>query len=119
MKGRGFNVERYRLRDSVHRINNFGVKPTKKERVKRRVYNVKGTNQLWHVGTNHKIIKWYIIIFGAIYGVSRFPVSLKCINNNKATSVLSCFVKGIESYGIPVRIGSDKGKESLLALHKK
>ena len=68
MKVRGFNVEIYRLRDSVHRVNDFGIQARKKERFKRRVYNVKGANYFEHVDTNHKLGKWYIIIFAAIYG---------------------------------------------------
>ena len=88
LKDRGFNVERYRLRDSIQRVNNFGVQARKKGRLKRRVYNVKGTNHLWHIDTNHKLIKWCIIIFGASDGCSRLLVSLECINNNKATAVV-------------------------------
>ena len=29
LKGRGFNVERYRLRDSIHRVNGFGAQARK------------------------------------------------------------------------------------------
>ena len=109
------NVKRYRLRDSIHRVNDFRVQARKEGRLKRRVYNVKGANHLWHIDTNHKLIKWYIIIFGAIDGHSRLPVSLECINNNKATTVLSCFLKGVETYdGVPSRVRSDKGKENVL-----
>ena len=86
----------------------------KKGNLKRRVYNVKGANHLWHIDTNHKLIKWYIIIFGATDGYSRLPVSLECINKNKATTVLLCFLKGVETYGIPSRVRSDKGKENAL-----
>ena len=46
LKDRGFNVERYRLRDSIHRVNDFGAQTRKKGRLKRRVYNVKGANHL-------------------------------------------------------------------------
>ena len=76
LKDRGFNVETYRLRDSIHRVNDFDVQTRKKGRLKRRVYNVKGANHLWHIHTNHKLIKWYIIKFGAIDGYGRLPVSL-------------------------------------------
>ena len=113
-KDRGFNVDRYRLRDSIYRVNDFGVQARKKGRLNKRVYNVKGANHLCHIDTNHKLIKWHIIIFGAIDGYSRLPVSLECINNNKATTVLSCFLKGVETYGIPSRVRSDKGKENVL-----
>ena len=84
LKGRGFDVERYRPRNSIHGVNDFGVQAREKGRFKRRVYNVKGANHLWHIDTSHKHIKWYIIIFGAIDGYSRFPVLLDCINNIKA-----------------------------------
>ena len=114
LKDRGFNVEGYRLRDSIHRVDNFRVQARKKGRLKRRIYNVKGANHLWHIETNHKLIKWYIIIFGAIDGYSTLPVWLECINNNKATTVLSCFLKGVETYEIPSRVRSDKGKENVL-----
>ena len=91
LKGRDFNVERYRLRDSIHRVNGFGAQARKKGRLKRRVYNVNGANHLWHIDTNHKPIKWYVIIFGAIDGYSRLPVSLECINNNKKNQCCHVF----------------------------
>ena len=114
LKDQGFNVEIYRLRDSIHRVNDFGVQARKKGRLKRRVCNVKGANHLWHIDTNHKLMKWYIIIFGAIGGYSSLPISRECISNNKATTVLSCFLKGVEAYGIPNRVRSNKKKESVL-----
>ena len=36
LKGRGFNVERYSLRNSIHRVNDLGVQARKKGRLKRR-----------------------------------------------------------------------------------
>ena len=46
LKDPGFNVERYGLRDSIYRVNDFGVQARKKGRLKRRLYNVKGANHL-------------------------------------------------------------------------
>ena len=37
------------------------------------------------------MIKWYKIIFGAIDGPSLLLVFLECIDNNKASSIMSCF----------------------------
>ena len=90
LKGRRIIIQRYRFRDSMHRINEAGIQSRRKGRLKRRVYNVKGANHLWHIDTNHKLVKWYLIIFGAIDGYSRLPVSLECISNNKAPTVLAC-----------------------------
>ena len=95
LKGRRIIIQRYRFRDSMHRINEAGIQSRRKGRLKRRVYNVKGANHLWHIDTNHKLVKWYLIIFGAIDGYSRLPVSLECISNNKAPTVLACFLKGV------------------------
>ena len=78
------------------------------------MYNVKGSNHLWHIDTNHKLVKWYLIIFGAIDGCSRLPVSLERISNNKAPTVLTCFLKGVHTYGLPSRVRSDEERENVL-----
>ena len=91
----------------MHRISEVGIQSRRKGRFKRRVYNVKGANYLWHIDTNHKLVKWHLIIFGAIDGYSRLPVSLECISNNKAPAVLACFLKYVYTYGLPSRVRSD------------
>ena len=75
LKGRRIIIQRYRFRDSMHRINEAGIQSRRKGRLKRRVYNVKGANHLWHIDTNHKLVKWYLIIFGTIDNYIRLPVS--------------------------------------------
>jgi AraC-like DNA-binding protein len=42
LRTRGIHVQRYRLRESLHRVDNKGVNERKKGRLKRRVYNVQG-----------------------------------------------------------------------------
>ena len=79
LKGRGIIIQHYRFRDDMHRVSEVGIQPTKKGRLKRRVYNVKRANHLWHIDTNHKLVKWYLIIFGAIDVYSRLPISLEYI----------------------------------------
>ena len=78
------------------------------------MYSVKGANHLWHIDTNHKLFKWYLIIFGEIDGFSWLSVSLECISNNKAPTILACFLKGVHIYGLPSRVSSDKGRENVL-----
>ena len=90
LKGREIIIQCYRFRDSMHRVSEAGIQSRRKGRLKRRVYNVKGANHLWHIDTNHKLVKWYLIIFGGIDGYSRLNVSLECISNNKAPTVLAC-----------------------------
>ena len=98
----------------MHRVSEVGIQSRRRGRFKRRVYNVKGANHLWHIDTNHKLVKWYLIIFGAIDGCRRLPVSLECISNNKAPTVLAYFLKGVYTYGLPSKVRPDKGRENVL-----
>ena len=53
------------------------------------------------------------MIIGGIDGYSRFPVMVDCTNNNKAIAVLRCFLKAVDSYGLPSWVRSDKGLENV------
>ena len=57
---------------------------------------------------------WWMTLFAGVHGFSRLPVSLKCVSNNKFETLLSCFMKGVQTYGIPSWVRSDKGKENVL-----
>ena len=114
LKHRGLNIQRFRIRESLHRVDSEGIRRRKKSRLSRRVYNVQGSNHLWHLDTNQKLVRWYFIIIGAIDGYSRLPVVLDCTSSNKATIVLNSFLKGVEECGLPMRVRSDKGLENVL-----
>ncbi|CAB4030396.1 Hypothetical predicted protein, partial [Paramuricea clavata] len=86
LSGKGIKVQRVRLRDSLHRVDSDEVERRKCGRLHRRVYNVKCPNVLWHVDTNHKLVRWNFVIFGCVDGFSRLYVALKCLNNNKANT---------------------------------
>ena len=88
LKQRGIKMHRIRLRDSIHRVDQEGVKERKKVRLKRRVYNVQRPNHWWHVDTNHKLVSWNFIIVVGIDCFSRLPVMLKCTDNNNADTLL-------------------------------
>lgn len=105
-------VQRMRLRDSIHRVDQDGVNQRKKNFIAEN-YNVAGPNQLWHVDTNHKLIRWHFVVFGAIDGYSRLPVVLRCSNNNKAETLVNYFTTGVEKFGLPSRVRSDKGLENI------
>lgn len=91
LKGKGIKVQRWRFRDSIHRIDDAGCKQRKTGRLKRRIYNVMAPNHLWHIDSNHKLVRWRFIILGGIDGFSRLIMFLHCRDNNTATTVLNSF----------------------------
>jgi len=88
---RGIHVTRARLQASVHRVDPQGVAIRSMHTVKRRVYCVPYSNYVWHFDSHHKLIRWRIVIHGAIDGYSRKIIYASCANNNKADTVLHYF----------------------------
>ena len=79
-----------------------------------RTYQVISPNALWHLDGYHKLIRWKIVIHGAIDGYSHLIMFLKTSNNNQADTVLSAFTSAVEEYGLPSRIRTDRGRENVL-----
>ena len=72
-----------------------------------------GPNALWHQDGNHKLIRWRLVVHGAIDGYSRLITFLNCSNNNFASTVLDCFFKATQEYGTPSRVRTDHGGENV------
>lgn len=68
---------------------------------------------MWHIDTNHKLIRWRFVIAGGVDGFSRFIVFLRCTDNNKARAVHGCFVEAVGKYGLPMCVRSDQGMENI------
>ncbi|CAG2220117.1 unnamed protein product [Mytilus edulis] len=111
---RSLKVQRYRLRESLHRINEPGIQERRQGRLSRRVYSVESANRLWHIDTNHKLIRWKFVIAGGVDGFSRLITFLRCLDNNRAPTLLECFKQSVVRYGLPNRVRSDKGMENTL-----
>ncbi|KAK3593469.1 hypothetical protein CHS0354_036993 [Potamilus streckersoni] len=113
LKLRGVYVQRWRLRDIIHYIDEKGIEERKNGCLQRRVYNVEGPNHLWHIDANHKLIRCHMIIAGGIDGFSRLIVYLQCKDNNRSETIFQCFLTAVENFGIPQQVRSDKGLENV------
>lgn len=108
------HTQRQRIRDTMTRIDPEGTALRTRNILRRREYRVQGPNSLWHIDGNHKLVRWRIVIHGGIDGYSRIPVFLCASNNNRAVTVLQCFLNGVQLYGLPSRVRSDCSGENTL-----
>ena len=112
LRSRKIDVQRRRVRESVHRVDpvNAALRWLKKN--PRWKYSVPGPNSLWHNDGLHKLIRWGFVIHACMDGYSRLITSLLCTTNNRADTCLQGFQEGVARYGIPERVRGDNGGEN-------
>ncbi|CAD6928865.1 unnamed protein product, partial [Tilletia caries] len=81
--------------------------------IRRRDYYVPFVNSLWHIDGHHKLIKYKIVIHGGVDGKSRTVTFMQANSNNRAETVTTCFLAGVQRWGWPSRVRADHGGENL------
>ena len=114
LRAQGHIVQRQRIRDTIWAVDPEGVQARLRRCLHRREYQVEAPNALWHIDGYHKLIRWKIVIHGAIDGYSRLVVFLKAATNNRSETALSAFLQGVAAYGLPSRVRTDRGGENVL-----
>ncbi|XP_067233057.1 uncharacterized protein [Chanodichthys erythropterus] len=115
LESMGYRVQWRRIAASMHRVDSMGIisRLSSLGCVVRRVYSVPGPLSLVHVDTNHKLIRYNIVIFGGVDGFSRKILYLNAATNNRASTAFSFFLEATHRHGLPSRVRADQGVENV------
>nr|XP_055036502.1 uncharacterized protein LOC129423984 [Misgurnus anguillicaudatus] len=112
LRSRELRIQRWRVRQSLQELDPIGRSFRRRRTIRRRIYSVATSNQLWHIDGNHKLVRWRMVFHGCVDGFSRTIIYLACLDNNRASSVLSLFIAGVQNFGTPSRVRCDHGLEN-------
>ena len=94
----GRKVQRFRIRNSIYRVDPINTALRWSEPIQRRPYSVPAPNSLWHIDSNLKLIRWGFVVQGAMDGFSRVVIYCRCHLDNKASTTLSLFLEAEKVY---------------------
>ena len=106
-------VMRQKVAESLMRVSPQLVRYRQSHLLSRSVYDVPAPNYLCHIDSLHCLIRWKIVIHGAIDGYSRRILYLKGSDNNRAETVFALFCEGVMECGWPSRVRLGKGGENI------
>ncbi|XP_016522843.1 uncharacterized protein LOC103132387 [Poecilia formosa] len=105
LQAMGVRIPWKRVQMSLQRVDGAGIisRMVQLSCNSRRQYCVPAPLSLVHIDTNHKLIRYNIVIFGAIDGFSRKIFYLNTAGNNKAETAFCFFMDGVCKHGWPSR----------------
>ncbi|XP_047242593.1 uncharacterized protein LOC124881124 isoform X1 [Girardinichthys multiradiatus] len=110
----GIVVSQDTVRRIIKLVDPQGVELRRARQLKRRQYNCKGPNALWHMDGYDKLKLYGIAISGCIDGFSRYVLWMEAyVTNNDPKLIASYFLKTVSCInGCPERIRADRGTEN-------
>ena len=85
-------VSRQKVTESLTRVAPELTRFRRSNSISRRVYSVPSPNYMWHIDGLHCLIRWRVVIHGAIDGYSCRILYLHASDNNRAKTVVSLFL---------------------------
>ncbi|XP_036412609.1 uncharacterized protein LOC118797378 [Colossoma macropomum] len=115
LRAQGHWVQWERVRSSMHRVDTVGIISRMSELgcVIRRTCSVPAPKSLMHIDTNHKLIRYNMVIFGGIDGFSRKIMYFGVSSDNLASTTLASFNDAVLKFGLPLRVRGDHGAENV------
>jgi hypothetical protein len=104
---------RQQVRNIMNRLDPTEYNSRATETTRRRKYSVPFVNSLWHMDGHHKLIRWKMVIHGAIDGKSHLITFMHASDNNTSDTVRRLFLEGTQQWGWPQRVRVDYGGENL------
>lgn len=71
LKVNGYWLPRWRINDSIARVDGLGQTLRRRKGIRRGKYSVPRPNYLWHINGHHKLILWGFVIHGCVDGFWR------------------------------------------------
>ena len=81
-------IQWWRIREPLQRVDPLNCAIRWRYVIERRLYDVKKSNHLGHIDSNHKLINWWFVMLACIDRYSRTIIYLKCCTNNLKSRVL-------------------------------
>ncbi|OWF36819.1 uncharacterized protein LOC110441094 [Mizuhopecten yessoensis] len=113
-RNHGLNVPRDIVQNLMKIIDPIGVELRLTRRLRRRQYNGKGPNFLWHIDSYDKLKRYGLCVNGCIDGFSRCIMWLNVFTTSSDPKVIAgYYIETLRSKGgCPVLVRGDRGTEN-------
>lgn len=92
VRSQGHHIERERIRQSTRCVDPVGVEARARGVLHRKRYPVEAPNSMWHLHGYHKLIRWNIVIHGALMDRAGSLFSLEHLPTTDPTQFYQHFV---------------------------